>query len=87
MIEGRVEEVEGIAGSGLTPVFAAEAGDLERAVERKRRLALCYDSQIDSEVTEAIAEFCRRYGGRERLWANEAWRRAGLCVGREGSAR
>jgi LmbE family N-acetylglucosaminyl deacetylase len=54
--------------------LAGEEEDLEMAIARKRKLALCYDSQInDGEVTQ-IAEFCRRYGGRERLWANEAWR-------------
>jgi LmbE family N-acetylglucosaminyl deacetylase len=56
--------------------LAGEEEDVEIAVARKRKFALCYDSQIDDgEVTE-IAEFSRRYGGRERLWANEAWRGA-----------
>gem|GEM_PF-6042353 len=37
-------------------------------------LRWCYDSQIDESVTTEIAEFSRRYGGRERLWGNAAWR-------------
>jgi LmbE family N-acetylglucosaminyl deacetylase len=47
--------------------------DVEAAVARKRRIAWCYDSQIDESVTGEIAEFCRGYGGRERLWVNPAW--------------
>ncbi len=62
----------------LQSVFASalhEAGDsIEGAVLRKRRVAWCYDSQIDESVTAEIAEFSRRYGGRERLWGNAAWR-------------
>jgi LmbE family N-acetylglucosaminyl deacetylase len=50
------------------------------AVQRKRRAAWCYDSQIDEAVTTQIAEFCRRYEGRERLWVNAAWRRDGTLM-------
>ncbi len=76
-IEARVTEVA-VGGGGLRPVFAAAAGDVAAAVARKCKLALCYDSQIDTETSEAIAGFCTRYGGRERLWANEAWRESAL---------
>ena len=41
---------------------------------RKRKLALCYDSQIADAGIEQIAEFSRQYEGRERLWANKEWR-------------
>lgn len=62
----------------LEPVFVRSAnGDasaIEEAVLRKRRVAWCYDSQIDESVTTHIAELCRRYEGSERLWANAAWR-------------
>lgn len=62
----------------LQPVFATAldaAGDsIDNAVRRKRRVAWCYDSQIDESVTAEIAEFSRRYAGRERLWGNAAWR-------------
>ena len=75
--ERRVREVAAEVGE-LRPVFASEAGDTRVAVARKCRLALCYDSQIDSATTEAIGEFCVRYGGRERLWANDAWRGCAL---------
>lgn len=70
------------APDGLEPWFASIDGDVRAAVARKRQLALCYDSQIDSEVTEQIARFCEQYGGRERLWVNRAWREAGLGVPR-----
>jgi hypothetical protein len=67
----------------LRPAFVGEAAageqELQAAVERKRRVAWCYDSQIDEAVTTQIAEFCLRYGGRERLWADAAWRRGGLA--------
>lgn len=64
----------------LEPVFAGGAGltDVEDAVAKKRRVAWCYDSQIDEAATTGIAEFCRRFEGRERLWANAAWRAEGL---------
>ena len=58
----------------LQPVFVTEQGAEGAAVARKRRLALCYDSQIADEEAEQIAAFCERYGGRERLWANAAFR-------------
>ncbi len=57
----------------LEPVFAMGVGDVEDAVTKKRRVAWCYDSQIDEVATTAIAESCRRFGGRERMWANAAW--------------
>jgi hypothetical protein len=44
------------------------------AVARKQRLAICYDSQVEDATTDQIAEFSRNYQGRERLWANAAWR-------------
>jgi LmbE family N-acetylglucosaminyl deacetylase len=59
----------------LQPAFARSVESaIEDAVLRKRRAAWCYDSQIDESVTTEIAEFCRRYEGRERLWTNAAWR-------------
>lgn len=62
--------------SDLLPVFAGEEEAAETAAARKRKFALCYDSQIDDATVTQIAEFCRRYCGRDRLWANEAWRRS-----------
>jgi len=64
--------------SKLEPVLGGEAGEVEDAVAKKRRVAWCYDSQIDEATTTEIAEACRRYEGRERLWANAAWRAQGL---------
>ena len=60
----------------LQVAFAEERGDTEAAATRKRRLALCYDSQIDDATADLIATFSRQYQGRERLWANAAWRAA-----------
>ena len=64
----------------LEPVFAVGYGQTgaEDAVAKKRRVAWCYDSQIDEAATTGIAEFCRRFEGRERIWANAAWRSQGL---------
>ncbi len=63
--------------STLQPVFAGGARGTEAAIEeavaRKRRIAWCYDSQIDERATTEIAMFCRRYEGRERIWGNAAW--------------
>lgn len=59
------------ARADLAPTFASAAA--EDAAARKRRVAWCYDSQIDEATTLEIAEFCLRYEGRERLWVNAAW--------------
>jgi len=50
------------------PQFVSGPADVDAAVERKRRIAWCYDSQIDEAETAAIAVRCRQYYGRERLW-------------------
>ena len=55
------------AGPHSRPRATADAA---AAVERKARMAECYDSQIDSEMVGTIAAFSRTYGGRERFWAN-----------------
>jgi len=77
-LEGALAQLPLALQTELQPVFATaldETGDsMDRAVLRKRRVAWCYDSQIDEGVTTEIAEFSRRYGGRERLWGNAAWR-------------
>ena len=73
-IEAAVEQLPLAVQSKLHPVFAMEAKDTtDEAVVRRRRIAWCYDSQIDESATAEIAEFCRRYEGRERLWGNAAW--------------
>ena len=48
-------------------------GTHTRPSEWKRRLALGYESQIDEDMANSIANFSHRYHGAERLWANEAW--------------
>jgi LmbE family N-acetylglucosaminyl deacetylase len=58
----------------LEAVFAGGGENVEDAVAKKRRVAWCYDSQIDEAATTGIAEYCRRFEGRERIWANAAWR-------------
>jgi LmbE family N-acetylglucosaminyl deacetylase len=68
------------SGAALTPVFAGEAQEVDAAIKRKQRLALCYDSQIEDAMAQRMAEFCAPYGGRERLWANAAWRASELAV-------
>ena len=61
--------------------FVTAEGTQETAAARKRRLALCYDSQIGDEEAELMAAFCARYGGRERLWGDAAWRALGMMTG------
>jgi LmbE family N-acetylglucosaminyl deacetylase len=85
VVRGTAEDVEAavlsltlVVQSKLEPVFAAVAGDVEAAVMKKRRVAWCYDSQIDEAATSEIAESCRKFDGRERIWTTEAWRGAGL---------
>ena len=87
---GGLEDVAANAertGFGLQPVFPAEAApDGKDVVERKRRMVESYDSQIDSGTALQIAAFSAPYGGRERLWANAAWRNAELYAPEQGEA-
>jgi LmbE family N-acetylglucosaminyl deacetylase len=66
----------------LMPAFVPgiDGVGIDHAVSRKRRIALAYDSQIDENVTTQIAEFCRRYEGRERLWGEAKALSSGLFV-------
>ncbi len=82
---GAEEEVDAAVASltlavqgKLEPVLAGGGGTVDDAVTKKRRVAWCYDSQIDEATTTEIAEACRGFEGRERLWANAAWRAQGL---------
>jgi LmbE family N-acetylglucosaminyl deacetylase len=74
-----VQNLETTLGSELAAVFASEAKEVEATIKRKRRLALCYDSQIEDATAERMAKFCVQYDGRERLWANAAWRASELA--------
>jgi LmbE family N-acetylglucosaminyl deacetylase len=75
LVETAVQESALAAGVPLEAVFAAEpAADIEAAIKRKRRMALCYDSQYEDATAEKIASFSAQYDGRERLWTNAAWR-------------
>ena len=76
---GVAAEIDGAArgmDEALEPVFVTEEGHVDAATKQKRRLALCYDSQIADEVAAQVAAFSAEYGGRERLWGNPAWRAA-----------
>lgn len=76
-----IEQCSRGTGLQLSQAFA-EAASTEPAesVKRKVRIAESYDSQIDSETVQQIANFSTRYGGRERLWANEVWQNSSLFV-------
>jgi LmbE family N-acetylglucosaminyl deacetylase len=69
-----------VAAVPLEPVYVSEATDVDAAVARKQRLAICYDSQVEDATTIQMAEFSRNYAGRERLWANAAWRASALGI-------
>jgi LmbE family N-acetylglucosaminyl deacetylase len=75
-----------VASLGALPLASAFAGQpldedgVEAAVTRKRRLAWCYDSQIDEATTERIAASCRLHGGREQLWVNAVWAASELAI-------
>ena len=87
-IDAAVQQLSMTLQEELKPAFATEPQTAEAAMEaavvRKRRAAWCYDSQIDEGVTSEIAEFCRRYQGRERLWGNVAWRGDGALMPQMG---
>jgi hypothetical protein len=60
----------------LEPVFVGDARSgeaLAAGVARRRKVAWCYDSQMDEEETAAVSEYVVAYEGCERLWANEVW--------------
>jgi LmbE family N-acetylglucosaminyl deacetylase len=74
-VEPAVQEGALAAGAPLQAWFAAEPpADMAAAIKRKRRMALCYDSQYEDATAEAVADYSAKYGGRERLWTNAAWR-------------
>jgi len=83
-IDAAVQQLSMTLQTELKPAFAAEVQATEAAVDaavvRKIRAAWCYDSQIDEGITTEIAEFCRRYQGRERLWGNVAWSGDGALI-------
>jgi LmbE family N-acetylglucosaminyl deacetylase len=87
-IEAAVQQLTLTVQSTLQPVFASGARQMDAAIEeavtRKRRVAWCYDSQIDESATMEIATFCRRYQGRERLWGNAAWLAEGTLTEQAG---
>jgi LmbE family N-acetylglucosaminyl deacetylase len=78
MAEEKIAQAAAGVGAELVPVFTGEVQDIGAAIGRKRRLALCYDSQIEDATAERMAKLCAQCGGRERLWANPAWRASGL---------
>ena len=87
--KGEADRVAAAAAAlerALAPAFASPPReDVEPFVERKARFCECYDSQIDSEDVCSIAEFCRRYGGRERIWAETARQVADLELSGEAA--
>jgi LmbE family N-acetylglucosaminyl deacetylase len=79
-IEEQVQELGRTLNVRLVPTFTNEPNGIIAAVARRRRAILCYDSQIGDAEVEQIAEFCKVYGGRERLWANAAWAESILAL-------
>jgi LmbE family N-acetylglucosaminyl deacetylase len=79
-IDAAVSDLARTLNTDLAPVFASATGDVEAAVTRKFRIAVGYDSQINDATAADIAEFSRRYDGRERLWANAAWQASALAI-------
>ena len=73
-VDEQARTVAEMLNTPLEPVFVSEPDDADAAVASKRRQALCYVSQLEDARVERVAAFCARYGGRERLWANAAWR-------------
>jgi LmbE family N-acetylglucosaminyl deacetylase len=72
-VEAAVQASSLAAGVPLQACFVGVERPSDAAVTRKRRMALCYDSQIDDATADLIAGFCVQNAGRERLWANAAW--------------
>lgn len=69
-------------GPTLRACFTETAAvDVHAAIRRKHRVAECYDSQVDNEVAMQMASFGEMYGGRERLWGNDAWLASPLNAG------
>ena len=75
-----IESEAQAAWSDLQSLCVTVGCSITAAASRKRRQALCYDSQIADDVAEQIATFCLRYEGRERIWVNTAWRSSELVA-------
>jgi LmbE family N-acetylglucosaminyl deacetylase len=73
-IEAAVQATSLAAAVPLSEAFVSEPTDVDVAVKRKFKLALCYDSQMDDAGLQQVADFSGQYEGRERLWVNAAWR-------------
>ena len=72
------EDTEHRYHEDLHPVLCH--GTHTRPADFKRRIALLYNSQIDSALADTIAGFAHRYHGAERSWANHDW----LAIATEG---
>lgn len=79
-IEEQAQEFGRELKTHFVPIFTSVPNDASAAVARKRRAIFCYDSQVGDAEVEKIAEFCKVYEGRERLWANAAWAESSLAV-------
>ena len=72
-LQARVEYIARTTGTQLKP-FILQVQD---AVERKRRIASFYQSQITAEEADNIARYAETYGSGERLWIpaySEDWK-------------
>lgn len=74
-----IEALVAALGLDLQPVFVSSGVTAQAAENEKYAAARCYPTQVDEAVMREIAAFCRRYDGRERLWANAAWRTSALA--------
>ena len=57
--------------ASLSPTLSQGTG--EPSILFRRDSAALYASQVNEQEVEAIANFPLRYGGAERLWANQQW--------------
>lgn len=65
-IDAHVEKLARARGVQIRPLLVGDGGEAQLA--RKLRLVNLYRSQLCPFVTEGIASYAARLGGRERLW-------------------
>lgn len=73
--EAAVHQLEQVTGMALRQASANSVQGLaaDEGVSRRRRMVLCYDSQLDEGATAEVAAFRGADSGLEPLWINAAW--------------
>jgi LmbE family N-acetylglucosaminyl deacetylase len=70
-VERAVAELCTRTGKSLLPM----SHTVPDAVRRKRSYLLSFPSQVNDDEATELSEFATKYGGAERIWISEEWKR------------